>query len=515
MPADKGHGAISLGRALIGSCLLLCIWQCARATYGQAVEQQGGNQGDQAIKPDPGCANIGDSVKVHRGLIDPRTVSDAFGRRIAHRYVVIQVTIANRSKDYEFLIHDLSLDVVGMLSDDELKSLTKRRNRFLEAQLQEKQKQLSSLTEGQQRETEKLKGDIKAIEEQMAQPPTNELSSEELSIVRGVAEIGQALDPRNLVLRALRGAGTIAGGITGVTTFGESYAPSVAAFNGPALTAYADVFPDFTINELNRLNDSAYAANTLVPKEQSKVLAIFMPQALFMDSKQRRKFWKDPISLKEDVDFRLIEVIVRGCFIAEVQQKQPSVLAAVIESDEMKKFQEDQPQVKGRILGQSLSGATLGLKNEDPKGLSITPGEASADEQLNFIIKSDKPVAPGTVLRIEVSNKGVSQVTALAVGYQAEVPTLGSVGPSSGAQGARVRVTLTGTHLLPGPAQVLVSGDGVKVTSVDVKSSTSIEALLEIDGGAQPGERDVQVLASAGPSKPVKFNVTKAAVPPK
>lgn len=68
------------------------------------------------------------------------------------------------------------------------------------------------------------------------------MSSIDLKLLRGVAEKGYAMDPRNLTIRLLKGAGTIAGGIIGVATFGPAYAPSVAAFNGPFITAAERTF---------------------------------------------------------------------------------------------------------------------------------------------------------------------------------------------------------------------------------------------------------------------------------
>jgi hypothetical protein len=50
-------------------------------------------------------------VKVYVSVMDPKTVGDVFGRRIGNRFVAIQVTITNRSKDFQLLIHDVSLDL--------------------------------------------------------------------------------------------------------------------------------------------------------------------------------------------------------------------------------------------------------------------------------------------------------------------------------------------------------------------------------------------------------------------
>jgi len=231
-----------------------------------------------------------DDLRLYRILLDPRNVQDVFGTRIAKRYIAIQVTISNQCQAHQqFLIHDLSVDLTKVLPKDQ-------RQRLMDA---------------------------------LGKDGTYELSSEELSLLRGVAEKSQVQDVRNRLLRFLRGAGTLAAGLIGVTSFGVSYAPSVAIFNGPVTTAYSEVFPDFTINQLVRLHDSAYVSNTLVPDQQAKVVVVFMPQRIFMDRSQQKKFWKEPVAVFKEIDFRLAEVIVDGNFIVEQKEQGERVRGSV------------------------------------------------------------------------------------------------------------------------------------------------------------------------------------------
>ena len=196
------------------------------------------------LPPDGGEGDI----RVYRSLIAPKVVSDIFGRRIGKKFIVIQVTISNKSKDYQYIVHDLSLNLTKIFADGRL-------------------------------------GDH------------YEMSSLDLTLLRGVAEKGQVYDERNILIRLLRASGTIAGGIVGVTDFGSSYAPSVAAFNGPVISALSEAFPDHTITEMNRLNDSAYIADTLIAKEQSKVVAVFLSQEILLKKSQQKIFWDEPTSL--------------------------------------------------------------------------------------------------------------------------------------------------------------------------------------------------------------------------
>lgn len=71
-------------------------------------------------------------------------------------------------------------------------------------------------------------------------------------------------------------------------------------------------------------------------------------------------------------------------------------------------------------------------------------------------------------------------------------PTVIEAAPSSGARGETVKLEVFGAEFLPG-ATLSVSGNGVSVSSVDVKSGTQINATLTIAPNATPGARDITV----------------------
>jgi sugar lactone lactonase YvrE len=102
-------------------------------------------------------------------------------------------------------------------------------------------------------------------------------------------------------------------------------------------------------------------------------------------------------------------------------------------------------------------------------------------------------------------------------------PTLASIAPPSGAQGAQVTVTLTGTGFAGGAnaacqsggtAFVSVSGAGITVSSVTVGSDTSMTASFTIASDAAPGNRNITVANDGGTSGPVPFAVTIPVAPP-
>ena len=101
-------------------------------------------------------------------------------------------------------------------------------------------------------------------------------------------------------------------------------------------------------------------------------------------------------------------------------------------------------------------------------------------------------------------------------------PTLASIRPPSGAPGAQVTVTLTGTGFAEntnaacqsGAAVVSVSGAGITVSAVTVGSDTSMTATFTIASDAAPGIRNVTVANDGGASAPVPFAVGTPVSPP-
>jgi len=50
-------------------------------------------------------------IRLDRAIMSPKDVSDTFGRRIAQRYIAMQISVANRNKDYQWLIQNAGFDL--------------------------------------------------------------------------------------------------------------------------------------------------------------------------------------------------------------------------------------------------------------------------------------------------------------------------------------------------------------------------------------------------------------------
>jgi hypothetical protein len=88
-------------------------------------------------------------------------------------------------------------------------------------------------------------------------------------------------------------------------------------------------------------------------------------------------------------------------------------------------------------------------------------------------------------------------------------PSITSLSPNTGAQGAAVNTTITGTGFEASPT-VTVSGTGVTVSAVNRVSATSITATFTMAGGATVANRSVTVTNADGgtDTKANAFNVT-------
>lgn len=492
-------------RSFTTACLSALLACCAAATPARA-------QSDDAAKTVRRL--IGRDVKVYVTVIDPKTVADAFGKRIGDRFVAIQVTITNRSEDYQFLLHDVSLDLRKIFvrcsptpGPTTLYGMTEQQ------MLQRRQLRRQQQQQDQEQDDEEEEEEIDAGEDGCAPRELYELSSLELSLLRGVAEKGQGQDRRNFILRLFRGVGTVAAGLIGVASFGPSYAESVAVFNGPVLSAYMDAFPDYTINQLNRLNDTAWRSNTLVPKQQARVLVAFVPQSMFLTKEQRKQFKDDPTALFSVIDFRRADAVVDGTFITQLEDVPPSVTGVQFTEAELAKFQNATPEVKGFVIGRFLSDSSISIVNPSVPGLTAEVEGTPTDRRLEFTVRADQPVPPGTTLNFQIANENGVQNFSRTVNYQPALPTVTGIDPAEGTQGeSDVAVTITGTNFIPGTTRVIMQpGSRVRVEDVNVTSSTTIEAIFRIASNAPARENQVRVANGSGQSAAsVTFTVKEA-----
>jgi len=413
-------------------------------------------------------------IRLTRSLLAPKNVADTFGRRIAKRYIAMQITVANRNGDYQWMITDASLDLSRLIKYMQSESRCGTRAASLKAILAEQAKPV----------------------------PNPTVTGSDLTILRGVAEKGQFQDPRNLTLRVLQGSGTIAASLLGVTTFGPAFAPAVAAFNGPLVSAYQRVFPDLTVNQLNRLNDSAYMANSIVNKQSPKVLVIFVPSSLLLDKSEQGKFYRDPYSVFSTgcTDLRLLDATVDGHFVTRLDVA-PLISSVSIEGSEATKFGTDNFKVTGMITGRFLDGSTLALSGA-PAGLVITPVGKVTEERRGFELSSPKPLTPSSAFTIEAQKSGSSAGRfAITANYSPGRPLIAAVGgvaPASVRQGEQAILEITGTNFLPDASVRFSNETGLTLGDVEYVATSKLRLTVAVAAGTSAGVREFVVQTAGG-----------------
>jgi len=187
----------------------------------------------------------------------------------------------------------------------------------------------------------------------------------------------------------------------------------------------------------------------------------------------------------------------------------PSITAAVIEPDEMKKFQGDNVEVKGYVSGNFLTGTDVKILNYDIPGLGIRLDGSPTDQRLNFIISSTLPICPGTVIRIGVEKKETTKPVYITEQYRPTLPTLTNVAGSLKQGDKDATVTLTGTGFIPGCTDVVVTPlNTVMVSTVNVKSSQSLAVKLSPSHTAPPTV-NMAVRNPTGSSSTKELTITK------
>ena len=414
--------------------------------YGVSTQPQAGRP---APSPGPAPGNAGASssdtsstcgkgagantplIRVHRLLMAPKNASDDFGHRLGRRYIVYQVTISNDSKDFQFLIHDVSLDLSPLF--------------FEEA------------------------GTYKFA-----------ASSQDLTLLRGIPEKGQDLDRRNLSLHVLQGIGSVAGAVSGLTSFSDTMGSSMAVFNGPFLQSFVGIAPDHTGTQLNRLSDSGYITNTLIDKQRAKTIALFIPMATILSKDDQKLYWDDPYIFLQQVNLNKADVCVDGTFITTLAS--PTLTAAVLTPKPPASTLAPGAAATLNIQGTNL---TAGDTQVFGLGAPITLKSATGTTgSVEFVLPADYKAG----VKVYVSsalNPTLTSLTAATTEFVA--PTLTSVvlkAKTSGETlkaGTQATLSVEGTNLTAGDTQVVGLGPSPIILNSVTTTSSSVDVTLPPD----------------------------------
>jgi hypothetical protein len=141
-------------------------------------------------------------------------------------------------------------------------------------------------------------------------------------------------------------------------------------------------------------------------------------------------------------------------------------------------------------------------------GVAVGSVTVVSDKRITATLTIGATAALGAANMTVTTSAGTSAAAVFTVNPSA--PTITSISPAVGVQGAAVPVTLTGTNFISG-ATVAVSNPGIGVSSVVVVSATQIAATLTIAPNAALGAANVTVATSGGTSNAFTLTVNPPA----
>lgn len=205
-------------------------------------------------------SNVSQSASVQAVLIPASLAKRIFGKEVAQNYAVVEVIVSNRDAKASLVVHSVFLDYSNWLL---------------------------SGTSGQKTLT--------GLDSTQTATIPSQVASIESRLVRGELLDAQQWTPRNLTMRSLTFLGTAA--VAFGFPFSSDVIKGIGAFNGTVVPGAATLWPDGTINQINRISDVGFQTNKIIPKEGSDVMVAFFPIDRFLTPSFRKIFISNPSSL--------------------------------------------------------------------------------------------------------------------------------------------------------------------------------------------------------------------------
>jgi hypothetical protein len=234
--------------------------------------------------------SVAERVKIEAVLLPFKVCSRVFGREIANNYAVVEITVSNHNADASLIVHTVFIDYSQWALSGHI---------YLEqaANAREAYRQQSTNTSHAAASNQAAQPNTTGKSEvagNASQPPlmadsapyetqskANQIASVEYRTVRGEALDAQPGTSRNRTIRWLRFAGSIASAFSFVTR-DQDIVHGIAAFTGQGVPAAETLWPDNTVEQLNRISDLGFKVNKVIPKNASDVIVAFFPLDRFL-----------------------------------------------------------------------------------------------------------------------------------------------------------------------------------------------------------------------------------------
>jgi uncharacterized Zn-binding protein involved in type VI secretion len=422
-------------------------------------------------------SNVADEASLQAVLIPAGLARRIFGKEVAQNYAVVEVIISNRDTKASLVVHSVFLDYSKWLL-----SGTSNANR----------KPLSGLDPSQ------------------AATISSQVASIESRLVRGELLDAQQWTARNWTIRTLTFLGTTA--VAFEFPFSTDVAKGIGAFNGTVVPGASTLWPDGTVNQINRISDFGFQTNKIIPKQSSDILVAFFPIDRFLTKGFRDEFLKDTAAWfvpsemladpKTEPEFEKIAKPLVDGLLANIAADSPNG-----------------DSFKGRMLKAMLAPCSptsaSGATSPANGAASTTTGADSARHQDEASCQIQNLLNGISLNNIHVVIEGamtvdVNTVPATIYGVDFKNGNLPSIWTTTGTEQA---VSITGVYLANGvPAVEDASGkaiDGITVTPIpDDSTDTEIDFTIKVTKCIAPGTKIYFVVnksldtASVGAAKP-------------
>jgi hypothetical protein len=234
-----------------------------------------GNQGIP-LKAD---LTVKGNVSVQAVLIPYEIGRRVFGKEIAKKYAIVQLTINNRSADAALIVQGAFIDyhdwaLAGLTHSDPNSQQT--------------------CVDGTEQEV--IKDTTKVQSPNQACTVPSQVASVESRIARGELLDSQPWTARNLFVNGLALLGSVASAYT-FSIKQQGYIKGIAAFNGTAVPGLGVFLPDGTVGQLNRISDFGYQTNKVISKQGSDIIVCFFPIDRFLTPGFKKIFLYEPALL--------------------------------------------------------------------------------------------------------------------------------------------------------------------------------------------------------------------------
>jgi hypothetical protein len=256
-------------RVLPASSALLVIWALLSGTSGALGTGKPNAPVADSSKtyPIPAQINVHSNVSVEGVLIPYDTARRVFSKDIASKYAIVQLIISNRSSTAALIVHSVFLDY----SRWGLSGLSQRRQ--------------EDASVGQQLSCPG--GD----EPFQSCARISQVASAEYRVVRGDLLDAQKWSARNWVERSLTFAGA---GLAGYEfAVGPDLGRGFGVFGSTLAPGTQVLWPDGTVDQLNRISDVGFQTDKVIPKSSSDIIVAFFPISRFLTPELRSVFLHD------------------------------------------------------------------------------------------------------------------------------------------------------------------------------------------------------------------------------